>query len=197
MTDDRGRRDRIGRVITGVIKQAVADARADGVLLLAAERPESPLARAWCEAAVGKAWVISGAGSDALTVPVTVTHAGQRLLVAHPASKTTLLLMPVPAAGVYPLGDLYGSELLALAGEWQPPDSVRELAALAGGAEALDGALRRWAEERRPLPEALGVLSQPAADGVRLALDANRYARSSAHLVPKLTSRTVGIDLRE
>jgi len=184
MSRERERRDRIGRVVSAVIRQAVADANAEGVLLLDGHSPESPLAHEWCNAAVGADRVASAA-------------ARPHQLTVSAASKTTLLLADVPPAALFPLGDLYGSELLQLTGSWNPPEAVRELAAAAGGPAALDDALRRWAEERRSPEEVWGGLPPDGADKVRVALLANRFARWRCGLVPKLTNRTVGIDLWE
>jgi hypothetical protein len=184
MSSPANRRERIGRIVSAVIRQAVTDARADGVLLPAAPSPESGLAREWCELAVGPARVF------------TADSPG-RLLAAHAASKTTLLLTPVPPVALLPLGDLYGSEVLELGGDWSPPRAVRELAAAVGGAEVLDRALRRWAEERHVPAVAFQELPPALAGELERLLLVSRFARWTGGLVPKLTSRTVGIDLWE
>jgi hypothetical protein len=177
------RKERIGRVVVAVIRQAVADARAEALLLPPANRCESRLAREWCEAAVGEGRVVTDGGGSVLTV--------------HAATRTTLLLTPVFGAALLPLGDLYGSEVLELGGDWKPPEPVRELADAAGGADALDQALSRWADERRSPDDAFRGLPPTLAGELRAVLAANRFARRHGGLVPKLTGRTVGIDLWE
>jgi len=184
MNGAAGRRERLGRIIGSVIRQAVRDARAEGVLLLDAAAPESPLARDWCTAALGEDRVVATAPAG-------------RWLGVYSACKTTLLLSAPPAAALLPLGDLYGSQLRALAGAWVPPPAVAVLAEAAGGVELLDGALRRWLEERREQEEAFRSLPPDVARELRAALEANRFGRRSCGLVPKLTGRTLGVDLWE
>jgi hypothetical protein len=183
MTHAERRKERIAHVVCGVIRQAAADAGAEGVLLSEADARESGLAREWCEAALG-AERVAGAGPG-------------RLLRANAASKTTLLLCAVPPAAILPLGDLFGSELLELGADWSPPPLVEELAGLAGGADVLDRVLRQWTHERQTVEAACRGLPVEAREPLRTALAANRFARRFVGLVPKLTSRTLGIDLWE
>lgn len=184
MSAHADRRGRIGRIIGGVVRQALVDAGAGGVCLRDAAAPESPLAFDWCAAAIGEARVRGSSGD-------------QGWLVAASASKTTLLLTRVAPAGLLPLGDLYGSELLELGGRWDPPGQIRELAAAAGGPLLLDAALRRWAEERRPAADAFAPLPPGVAGELLRTLEANRWLRHRYGLIPKLTGRTLGIDLWE
>jgi hypothetical protein len=184
MSGERERYQRIGRVVAAVIRQAVVDARAEGVVLLAGPEPESRLAREWCSQALEASRVV-------------VATSRPRHLTVSAASKTTLLLSEVSPAALFPLGDLYGSELLELSGAWEPPASIRELVEAAGGPTTLDGALRRWAEERRNQEDVWRGLPPDGAARVRAALLGNRFARWRGGLVPKLTARTLGIDLWE
>ncbi|NJD11044.1 MAG: hypothetical protein FIB01_11630 [Gemmatimonadetes bacterium] len=154
------------------------------MVLLDAAAPESGLGYEWCAAALGRERVLAAPAPGAW-------------LSVGTASKTTLLLASPAPAALFPLGDIYGSALAGLCPPWNPPAPIRDLADAAGGPEALDAALRRWADERRPLPEALAILPAPAAALVRDALFANRFARRHCGLVPKLSSRTPGIDLWE
>lgn len=122
--------------------------------------------------------------------------AAQGALLANPANKTALLLgtaaLPEP---LLPLGDLYATDMLALAGAWSAPPPVRALAELAGGIEALDGALRAHFDERRPLDEALTRVRPEARAPLATALSGARFARRRLGLVPKLGPRTLGLDL--
>lgn len=178
------RRARLGRIVGGVLRQAVHDARADGVRLLEASWPEAELAHEWCVAALGADRVSTG------------TNVGVWLGV-HPVCKTALLLGEVPAAELLPLGDLYASEVRQLAGGWSPSARIRQLSAQAGGDDALDGALRRWAEDRVAAARAVAALPGPAALDVAEAIELGRFARARVGLVPKLTTRTLGIDFWE
>lgn len=181
---DPARADRIGRIVGGVVRQALADTGAAGIWLLQADTPEGRLAAEWCRAALGEGRVFTG-------------QVDARVLRAHPVNKTVLLLEGPPDAPLLPLGDLYASEVEALAGEWGGPEELRVLAEAAGGIAALDGALRRWAEGRRALPEALAELPEAARADVASSLREQHWYRGRAGLVPKLGGRTVGIDLWE
>ena len=167
------RRARIERVLTGVLKQAFADA---GTLHfdVAGTGSEADFVRSLCEQAGGS----PGGG-----------------LRVDTASKTVLLLGAVPHADVLPLGDLYHTQIVALIGPAELGAPARELASLCGGAETLDGALQRLFDERRPWSHATRDLSGPAAQELKRHLDAARFQRTRVGLVPKLGSRTLGIDL--
>lgn len=178
------RRARLGRIIGGVVRQAVADARAAGVRILEADSPEGRLLGEWCREVLGDGRVFTG-------------HVEARAVHAHPATKTALLLDEPPPAPLLPLGDLYASEVAELTGDWSGSDAVRELAGLAGGIGALDGVLRAWADERRPLAAALAPIGAEAAAAVAAAVQAQRWRRWRLGLVPKLGGRTLGIDLWE
>lgn len=147
----------------------------------------------------------SGAEGDA-PAPATLIAQAHRLaarcvaldrhgLVADPANKTALLLGGrVPAEPLLPLGDLYASQVAELAGDWSAPPATRKLIDAAGGIAAVDAALIRRVDERRPPAEAFG----PLPDGgraVRSAFDAGRFHRRRVGIVPKLGRRTLGIDL--
>ena len=177
------RRERVGRIIGNVVRQALADAGAAGVQVLEGDTPEGRLLTEWCRGALGDERVFTGTG-------------GARVLAAHPVSKTVLLLSDPPDSPVLPLGDLYACQVQELAGGWTAPRAVCELAAAAGGLAALDEALRAWCEERRPLADALRPLGGAAA-AVEAALRAQRWRRWRLGLVPKLGARTFGIDLWE
>ena len=125
-----------------------------------------------------------------------VVAARRGALLAAPLNKTALLLAPAPVPEpLLPLGDVWGHQVEALTGSWSAPAAVRRLAERAGGIRALDAALVRWCEGREPLAVALAGLAPAVAEDVHQAVDRGRFARRYAGLVPKLTSRTVGVDL--
>lgn len=211
-------RGRVGGVVAEVVRQAVRDAGATGVVLIDDGSPEASLAREWCADAVGADAVIAvpppspaavdaccdalGAGLDGGVAAEEVHRLHARLiaaardaLVAHPANKTALLLASrTPPEPLLPLGDLYAGQVAALTGAWTAPPDVLRLVDGAGGIAAVDAALYAWLEERRPLDVALASLGR-AASGVHRAIDAGRFARRRVGLVPKLGGRTLGIDL--
>lgn len=117
-------------------------------------------------------------------------------LPAHPANKTALLLGgELPPEPLLPLGDLWASEAAELAGGWSAPDHVARLAEAAGGVGALDDALRGWVDHRDP--GALRALPAEVAERVRAAFAAGRASRVFPHVVPKLGTRTLYVDLFE
>lgn len=110
-------------------------------------------------------------------------------IAASPLNKTALLLSgSLPAEPLLPLGDVYASEVEQLAGDWSAPEPVRDLARSAGGINELDQILRGWAE---------GRCSDPLPDAVKSALARGRASRISTHVVPKMGSRTLTVDLTE
>ncbi|HEU4559850.1 MAG TPA: hypothetical protein VFS20_18505, partial [Longimicrobium sp.] len=115
-------------------------------------------------------------------------------LAAHPANKTALLLnATLPPEPLLPLGDLWASEVAELAGGWSAPGTVTRIAGQAGGIEALDDALRAYVDRRDPA--GLDALPTEAADAVRRVLAAGRGARMHPVIVPKVGTRTLGVDL--
>ncbi|HEX7089752.1 MAG TPA: hypothetical protein VF192_06420 [Longimicrobiales bacterium] len=212
---------RVAAVVGGVVRQAVVDARAAGVVLLDDGSAEARLAGAWCRAALGpeRFWAVpappaSAAEALAAAAPGVFPAAalaaapaevhrlagrlvalGQGALLAHPANKTELLLSSrMPPEPLLPLGDLYASEVERLAGSWSASPEVAELAARAGGIAALDRALAALLEERRPPEAALASLPAGAGRAVLSALEAGRFAHRRVGLVPKLSRRTLGVD---
>ncbi len=214
---DQARVDRIARVVAGVIGQAVEDARAAGIVILDGASPEAKLGRCWAAAALGsdRVWAVEprtlcDAGIDpglldsldALTPPERERSVGRALaarhgaLLAHPANKTVLLLgHESPPEPLLPLGDLFASQVVVLAGEWSGPDDVRELAQRAGGIDALDQALEELID-RRSVPDWTAAVRSDGAHSAFLeALERRRFGRRRIGLVPKLGARTLGIDL--
>ena len=168
------RRTRIERILTGVLRQAFTDARSSRYEL-AENGIAAEFAGHLCERAGGTR--------------------GEGIRIAA-ADKTALLLGEVPHADVLPLGDLYHSQLVTLIGPFEPPESLRELAAQCGGTETLDRILQRFFDERIPWDRAAADLSAGARGDLRDRLDAARFKRTRVGLVPKLGARTLGIDLQ-
>jgi hypothetical protein len=183
--------DRVAGVVVGVCRQAVADAGVAGILLAEDRSPPGALLHGWLTSGGCRVW----RGSE-LDVNLWDARGRLEVLLAHPADKTSLLLGGMlPLADLLPLGDLWGGQVDQLAGGWNAPPAVTELARAAGGLERLDAALRRLVDERRPVAEALGDLPGEAADAVLARYEAARFFRLRPRLVPKPSSRTLGIDL--
>jgi hypothetical protein len=212
MTDAAERR--IGEIVGAVARQALVDSGRARIALLDDGGAEAGLAARLLETALGGGIVhrVSGDGAgvepflpDGHAVPAwraaeEVRRLRARLmdgaLAAHPANKTALLLGgELPPEPLLPLGDLWATDVLALAGGWSASPEVAALAKAAGGIEALDGALRRRIDGRDPA--ALDALPPAAADEARRRLAAGRASRRTPRIVPKLAGRTLCIDLME
>jgi hypothetical protein len=205
----RARQTAVIRSIVGdVIVEAVRSAEAAGVVVLDDWTPEGELAYEWLVGALGETRVWRGAslasnvqgagvdGADAQLLGAWHFASERAGLIAHPASKTTLLLGgPLPHAHLLPLGDLYASQVAELAGGWSMPDELAAIAARAGGLELLDAALARLVDAREPPATALDALAGDTAGEVMRLYERGRYHRLRPRLVPKLGARTLGVDL--
>src|SRR5690606_11356108 len=146
---------RVASVVGEVVRETVRAAGATGVVLLDDGSPEAGLCAAWCAAALGETAGRPFTGSryeleEAHRFLARLEAASRNALVANPINKTALLLGgAVPPEPLLPLGDLYASQVQALAGGWSGPEEVRRLADEAGGVDALDQALVALLEERR------------------------------------------------
>jgi hypothetical protein len=194
---------RVAAVVGAVAAAALRERGAGRVALLDDGGPEAALAARILEGALGDGAVARVRGGGAEPSP---RHAEERrrhearlldgALVAHPASKTALLLGgELPPEPLLPLGDLWASEVAALQGAWSAPEALRALAEACGGVEALDAALARRIDGRDPA--GLDALPEPAAAEVRRRLAAGAASRRWPRLVPKLGARTLGADLFE
>jgi hypothetical protein len=209
-----GRARRIAEVVGAVARQALADRGASRIALLDDGGPEAELAARLLAAAVGAERVVRATAGDGEMESVLhlAPHADRERLgeelrrmrarltddavAAHPGNKTALLLGgELPPEPLLPLADLWATDVAELAGGWSAPPGVRRIATLAGGIEALDAALRRWADGRDAA--ALALLPPEAAEAVARALAAGRASRLHPRIVPKIGTRTLGVDLFE
>jgi hypothetical protein len=210
---DAALRTRLGELVGAVARQALADRGARQVALLDDGGPEAALAAELLASALDPDAVVRVAHGFAEMEPLLravdadagrVAEEARRMrarlvddaVLAHPASKTVLLLAErLPPEPFLPLGDVYASEVARLTGGWSAPAAVRALAEEAGGVEALDAALARWLEARDPA--GLDALPPTAAARVRAAFTAGRAERTHPRTVPKLGRRTLFADLWE
>lgn len=210
----QGRELRLAEVIGAVARQALRDRRATRVALLDDGSPEAALAARLLSHSLGDSLVRVGAEATDVDPVLQFAPAGasrdevrqelRRLrarllpgaLPADPGNKTALLLGgALPPEPLLPLGDLYASQVLALAGGWSAPPAVLALAERAGGIERLDAALRARYDER----DAAGLdsLSPDVRADVADAAASGRAARVTIRVVPKIGHRTIGLDLLE
>jgi hypothetical protein len=203
-----GRAERTARVVRAVVAGAVREAAAGGVVVLEDWTPEGELVYEWLIAELGEERVwraaslasnVQHSGADAVDAQRLAAWRmarEQAALIAHPANKTVLLLGGrVPWADLYPLGDVWATQVEALARRWSGPEEVEAVAAAAGGLSALDHALARMIDARENAAAALASLPAAAAQELVTLYERGRYFRLRARLVPKLGTRTLGIDL--
>ena len=183
--DARG--ERIGRIVTAVLAEAVRVTGRGGIVVTCDGSPEARLLTSWCRAF--------------LSVPLRTRESGDEerghseFLAAHPANKTALLLgRNFPLEPLLPLGDLYASQVKELTGGYNLPGQ-EWLAEAAGGIDALDRALQLHFESWLPADQAAEQLPKAARGPFLEAVRAGRFWRERAGLIPKLSARTIGIDL--
>ena len=194
-------------IVADVVHEAVRASGAAGVVILDDWTPEGELAYEWLVPVLGEEAVWRGAsvasnlhdtGVDLVDAQLLgAWHAAREkdMLIVHPATKTALLLAgPLPRADLLPLGDLYASQLVQLAGGWSVPQALEEVVATAG-IDAVDRALMRLVDDRMPANAAFEGLDSHIADAVVRLYTQGRYFRLRPRLVPKLGARTLGVDL--
>ncbi|HSJ08591.1 MAG TPA: hypothetical protein VK928_01730 [Longimicrobiales bacterium] len=184
--------ERIRRVICDVVAEALRQSGAAGVAVLEDWTPEGELLYEWLVRSLGepRVWREAAVASN-----VHGTGAAAVVLLAHPSSRTALLLEGRPPdADLFPFGDLAASRLAMLAGGWTGTAEVRALADAAGGVEALDAALERVVAGGGAVGAA-ATLPGDAEAGLLRLYERGRFFRRHARLVPKLGPRTLGIDL--
>ena len=168
--------DRVRRVLSGVVRQAVEDAHVERVEVLG-DDAAATFVRDICTALLGA----NGIGPGGLRL------AGD--------NKTALLLGSAPAADILLLGDLYYSQVVELIGAGAVSAEHAALAQACGGGQALDDALFRLYDRRQSWNAAVASLPVAARDTLKNALESARFRRARLGLVPKLGGRTLGIDL--
>jgi hypothetical protein len=184
---------RVGRVVAAVCSAAVAESGASGIVLLEPDSAEAVLIRGWFTQ-----WDAGLRVWRADTDAGNVVQSGDPALglTAHPANKTALLLAGrLPRADLFPVGDLWASQVAELADGWTLPPDLRRLAESAGGVGALDRALIRLVEERNEAAAAVSDIPAAVAAELLRRYEAGRYWRQRPRVTPKLTGRTLGIDL--
>jgi hypothetical protein len=184
---------RLGPIVANVCGAAAAESGAPGIMLLEPDTPEGALIAGWLSQWQPGLRVWRGGGD---TGNVVQEGASADALMAHPANKTVLLLGGrLPRADLFPVGDVWAWQVADLTGGWTGPQELRRLAEDAGGIVPLDRALSRLVEERLDGRAATAELPEAVAAELLTRYETGRYWRLRPRLTPKLTSRTLDIDL--
>jgi hypothetical protein len=216
--DERFSRTRA--LVGAVLDAAVRTAGCDGIVILNDGSPEARLLDDWCRRTLGETRVWSASVPDggpatsdleALRFAARTMANERNALTANPANKTALLLgRAIPPEPLLPLGDLYATQIEAMTGSWSVPPEVLELvdSALkfapnharadikpASGIHEVDEALRALFEGWQPAQDAVSGLPEPCRGPFLEAVRRGRFWRERAGLIPKLSTRTIGIDL--
>jgi hypothetical protein len=205
---------RVAAVVGAVARQALADRGLARIVLLDDGGAQARLAARMLVAALGDAAVGHAALWPEELDPLLPLYPGlphaevarearrmrARLmpgaLAADPANKTELLLGgDLPPEPLLPLGDLWASDVLRLGAQPSLSAEIHELAKAAGGVDALDAALRRRIDGRDP--RGLDGLPSAVAEEIGRRLARGSASRRTPRIVPKLGSRTLGLDLLE
>jgi hypothetical protein len=116
------------------------------------------------------------------------------LLLVGTSNKTGLLLSFRPSAHpILPLGDLYASQILELAGGCTVPPPLQGISP--EELSDVDSALRAYFEDGLPPEEAFGSLEPPRGRQIRRMLEESRKKWHHIPLIPKLGEGTLGLDL--
>lgn len=187
-------------VVRGVVEAAVRDAGAAGLVLAAPAGAERALLERWLPGAhvpsVERAAPLvdaAGAGGEgeAWRAAARLAAAEDGLLTAGIENKTLLLVGRArPGLDLLPLGDLWATQVRAMAGEAALPALLEGRGE--GEVEAIEATLAAWLEEGHRLT--LHALSPDLAGALERSLrGAHPYGRPA--VVPKLGRWTAGIDL--
>lgn len=167
------------RTILGVVHEAMREHAEARLLLLRPGTREHDLVAGW----------LRDGGLDAS--PATSAPPARAGLVLDPADKQTLLLDgPLPGADLLPLGDVWPSQVAALASALPSPAGPSDITSEPG---PLECALRAAFDRGEGLSALRRHLSEAEASTMR-----RRILQTAPLLrpptVPKLTAWTIGID---
>lgn len=203
----RPREERLRPLVAAVVRQALADRALAGIVLIDPPGPEGRLLLRWMEAEGVEA--VSPDDAEAERVRERLPGRSAReawravgrawaeargLLPASTMHKTGLLLGgEAPPERLLPLGDLYGSEVRALAGGATLPGVLSPWGE--GAMEEVDRALRDHLEAGVPWEEASRSLDPALRESVGTVLARRSRGWMRPPIIPKLSERTLGVDL--
>ena len=210
--------DRIARVVVAVVAEAIREADAQGVVLASSPRPETALLERWFSAAAITVKIPDGevvrAVADSLEAslgrdtPEAVARSQQEarraaarvianreeLIPVSAANKTELIWAErLPPEPLLPLGDLYASQIHALAGACTAPLPL--LGIEPGRLRAVDKAIAQVVDDGVRPDVAFPELPTELRDAALSAMHRSAWKATLPPVVPKLGRRTLGVDL--
>lgn len=210
--------DRITRVVVAVVAEAIREADAHGVVLASSPRPETVLLERWFAAAaipvkIPDAEVVravadsleASLGGDAFEAVVRASEEARRaaarvianrdgLIPVSAANKTELIWADrLPPEPLLPLGDLYASQIHTLAGACTTPPQLGDIEP--DRLRAVDKAIAQVVEGGVRPDVAFAQLPSELRDAAFSAMHHSAWKGTLPPVVPKLSRRTLGVDL--
>jgi hypothetical protein len=210
--------DRVARVVVAVVAQAIREADAHGVVLVSAPRPETALLERWLAAAAitvllpdsevvrlvaDSLGAIKGTDTSEIVArsreearrAAARTMANQEGLIPISAANKTELIWAerLPPEPLLPLGDLYASQIHALAGSCTAPPPLTDIEP--ARLRAVDKAIARVVDGGDRPSTAFADLPSELRDAAHSALRRSVWKGTLSPIVPKLGGRTLGLDL--
>lgn len=210
--------DRITRVVVAVVAEAIREADAHGVVLASSPRPETALLERWFTAAaitvkIPDAEVVravadtleaslGGDASEAVARSNEEAHRAvarvianrEELIPVSAANKTELIWAErLPPEPLLPLGDLYASQIHALAGACTAPPPLVDIEP--DRLRAVDKAIAQVVEDGVRPDVAFVELPSELRDAAFSAMHRSAWKGILPPVVPKLSRRTLGVDL--
>ncbi len=210
--------DRVTRVVVAVVAEAIREADANGVVLASSPRPETVLLERWFTAAsitvrnpdaevvraVADSLEASLAGDaseaearsneEARRAAARVIANREGLIPVSAANKTELIWAErLPPEPLLPLGDLYASQIHTLAGACSAPPPLVDIEP--DRLRAVDKALAQVVDHGVRPDIAFAALPSELRDAAFSAMQRSAWRGTLPPVVPKLSSRTLGVDL--
>ncbi|GMR12765.1 MAG: hypothetical protein BMS9Abin29_0958 [Gemmatimonadota bacterium] len=209
---------RVIRVVVAVVAGAIREAGANGVVLASSLRPETELLERWFSAAaitvkLPDAEVVQGVaksleaslGGDASARLARPSQEARRaaarvignregLISISAANKTELIWAErLPPEPLLPLGDLYASQIHALAGACTAPPPLTDLEP--ERLRVVDEAIAQVVDDGVHPDVAFAKLPAGLRDAAHAAMRRSAWKGPLPPIVPKLGRRTLGVDL--
>ncbi len=210
--------DRVSRVVVAVVAEAIRDAGAHGVALASSPGPETALLEQWFTAAAITVRIPHAEVVQAVADPLEASLAGdaseavarsneearraaarvianrEGLIPVSAVNKTELIWAErLPPEPLLPLGDLYASQIHTLAGACTAPPPLGDIEP--DRLRAVDKALAQVVDHGVRPDIAFAELPSELRDAAFSAMQRSAWKGTLPPVVPKLSRRTLGVDL--